>query len=150
MVYALCALAAVIGAAGAWNLRRQSFFWCGALAIGAIAAIAYAIPNPMAFKLYYAFGASMLPGWVGIGSLQAAFGQRLSRWPAVFVLALSAIQVGLTLPAAVDPAAFAALNGSNGEGLLIRGSWVAPTVLFNTLGLGFAAVAAFFAWWRAF
>lgn len=153
MVYVFCAVAAVIGFAGAWALRRQSFFWCGALLIGGLAAVAYAGASggsALAFKLYYALGASMLPGWVGVGSLQEAFGRRLARWPAVFVLALSAVQLGLTLPAGVDPAALGALNGSNGEHILLPGGWVVPTVLFNTLGLGFAAVAAFFAWWRAF
>lgn len=145
-------IAALVGFAGAVALRR-SFFWGGALLIGGLAAVAYAFAssgNDVAFKLYYALGASMLPGWVGVGSLEQAFGRKMSRWPAVFVLALSAIQLGLTLPAEVNPAALAALNGSNGEGVLVRGGWVGPTVAFNTLGLGFAAVAAFFAWWRAF
>jgi len=148
------AVATLVGLAGAVLLRgRQSFFWWGALLIGGLAAIAYAgasLGNAMAFKVYYSLGASMFPGWVGIGSLQVAFGRRLARWPAVFILALSALQLGLTLPAGVNQAALAALNGSNGEGILIPGAWIGPTVLFNTLGLGFAAVAAFFAWWRAF
>jgi hypothetical protein len=68
----------------------------------------------------------------------------------VFVLLLSALQLGLTLPAAVDAHALVALQGSNGEGVLVGGGWVLPTVLFNTFGLGFAAVAAFLAWWRSF
>ncbi|MFI5268199.1 MAG: hypothetical protein ACHQ7M_12565 [Chloroflexota bacterium] len=153
MVYVLCALAALIGFVGAWALRRESFFWAGALLIGALAAASYAgatAGSGAAFRVYYALGASMFPGWVGVGSLYLVLGRKTARWAALFVLALSAIQLGLTLPADVNGTAFAALNGSNGEGILVRGSWVAPTVLFNTLGLGFAAVAAFLAWWRAF
>src|SRR5439155_20339983 len=117
------------------------------------AALAYAgalAGSAFDFKLYYALGASMFPGWVGVGSLYPAVGRRLARGAAVFVLLLSAIQLGLTLPADVNAGALAVLNGSNGEGVLVRGGWVAPTVLFNTLGLAFAAIAAFVAWWRAF
>jgi hypothetical protein len=144
----LCVLAALLGLAGAW--RARSFFWSGGLIIGAIAAVTYAIPNDVAFKVYYACGASMLPGWIGVGSLQLAFGRKLARWPGVLVIVLSALQLGLTLPATVSPAAPATLDGGNGAGVLVMGSWVVPTVLFNTFGLGFAAVAAFFAWWQAF
>ena len=153
LIYALCALAAVIGFGGAWALRKASFFWAGALLIGGLAAAFYAgasAGSGAAFRLYYALGASMFPGWVGAGSLYLVVSRRVARWPALFVLALSAIQLGLTLPADVNAGALAALNGSNGEGILVPGGWIAPTVLFNTFGLGFAAVAAFLAWWRAF
>ena len=152
MIYAFCALAAVIGFGGAWALRRQSFFWAGGLLIGGLAAMSYAGAtggNALGFKLYYALGASMFPGWIGAGSLRPAVGPKAARWPAIFVLLLSALQIGLTLPADVNAGALAALHGSNGEGVLVRGGWVAPTVLFNTFGLGFAAVAAFLAWWQA-
>jgi hypothetical protein len=153
VIYFLCAAAGLIGLAGAWALRRHSFFWAGALLIGALAAVSYAAASAgsgAAFRLYYALGASMFPGWVGVGSLYLVFGRKTVRWAALFVLALSAIQLGLTLPADVNATALAALNGSNGEGILVPGSWVVPTVLFNTFGLSFAAVAAFLAWWRAF
>ena len=153
VVYVFCTLAALIGFGGAWALGRESFFWAGALLIGGLAAVSYAGAtggSGAAFRLYYALGASMFPGWVGVGSLYLVVGRKTARWPALLVLALSAIQLGLTLPADVNATALAALNGSNGEGVLVRGGWVAPTVLFNTLGLGFAAVAAFLAWWRAF
>jgi len=153
MIYLFAAIAAAVGFAGGHGLRRRSFFWSGGLLIGGLAALAYAgasAGSGTAFKVYYALGASMLPGWIGVGSLEAAFGRRLARWIGVFVIALSAVQLGLTLPAGVNAAAPAGLQGSNGEGVLVPGGWVAPTVLFNTLGLGFAAVAAFFAWWRAF
>jgi len=79
-----------------------------------------------------------------------AFGRKLARWPGVVVILLSALQLGLTMPATVSPAALANLDGSNGAGVLVMGGWVVPTVLFNTFGLGFAAVAAFFAWFQAF
>lgn len=153
MTYVLCAIAAAIGMAGAWSLRKQSFFWAGGLLIGGLAAICYAIAaggSPLAFTLYYALGASMLPGWIGAGSLRVAFGQKLARWPGLLIILLSVVQLGLTLPAGIDPQAFSTFVGTNGAGVLRMGAWVAPTVLFNTLGLGFAAVAAFFAWWRAF
>jgi len=152
VTYVLCALAALIGFGGAWSARRN-FFWSGGLLIGGVAAIAYAgatAGSEVAFKLYYTLGASMLPGWIGAGSLQAAFSRRLARWPSMSVLLLSAVQFGLTLPADVNAAALRALDGGNGAGVLVLGSWVVPTVLFNTFGLGFAAVAAFFAWWQAF
>jgi hypothetical protein len=153
VLYAFCAIAAAIGFAGGHALKRQSLFWAIGLLIGALAAIAYAgatAGSELAFKLYYALGASMLPGWIGAGSLYAVFNRRLARWPAAVVLVLSALQLVLTITAAVNRAALSSLNGTNGEGVLVFGPWVLPTVLFNTLGLGFAAVAAFFAWWRAF
>ena|SRR5579862_7588533 len=142
-----------MGFAGGHALKHRSFFWSGGLFIGALAALAYAgatAGNGLAFKLYYTLGASMLPGWVGTGSLQAVFSRRLVRPAAIFVLLLSALQLGLTLPASVNASALAQLHGGNGAGVLVPGAWVLPTVLFNTFGLGFAAVAAFFAWWRAF
>lgn len=143
----------MVALAGAWALRRESFFWAGALLIGGVAAGFYAgaaAGSGAAFRLYYSLGASMFPGWAGAGSLYVVFGRKVARWPALFVLALSAIQLGLTLPADVNSTALAGLNGGNGEGILVPGSWIVPTVLFNTFGLGFAAVAAFLAWWRAF
>jgi hypothetical protein len=153
VIYVFCAIAAAVGLAGAVALRKQSFFWCGGLLIGGLAAAAYAGAmggSGLAFKLYYALGASMLPGWIGIGSLQAVFSRRWVRWPAIFVIMLSAVQFGLTLPATMNAEALVRLGGGNGAGVLVPGGWVLPTVLFNTFGLGFAAVAAFFAWWRAF
>jgi hypothetical protein len=153
VTYLLCAVAAAVGFTGGHALKRQSFFWSGGLLIGALAAVAYAAATAgsgLAFKLYYALGASILPGWIGVGSLQAVFSRRLVRPAAIVVLLLSAVQIGLTLPASVQPGALANLHGGNGAGVLVPGSWIAPTVLFNTFGLGFAAVAAFFAWWRAF
>ncbi|GEM_PF-5904314 len=150
MTIALAGMAALVGLAGFWVLRRRSFFWAGALVVGGAGAICYGIGTPAAFKLYYALAASMFPGWVGAGSLYSALGRRAGRAAGVFVLMLSAVQLGLTLPAEVNAAALAALNGSNGEGVLVRGAWVMPTVLFNTLGLASAAIAAFLAWWRAF
>jgi hypothetical protein len=152
VTYLYCAVAAAVGLGGALALRRY-FFWGGGLLIGGLAALAYAGAlggSGLAFKMYYALGASMLPGWIGVGSLQAVFSRRLVRWPAIFVIMLSAAQLGLTIPAGVNADALARLGGGNGAGVLVPGSWVLPTVLFNTFGLGFAAVAAFFAWWRAF
>ena len=153
MIYLFCGLATAIGLAGAYRQGRRSFFWAGGLVIGAVAAVAYATAtagSATGFKLYYALGASILPGWIGVGCLQAAFGKRLALWPGVLVILLSAVQLGLTVPASVDAEALRALDGGNGAGVLLMGGWVVPTVLFNTCGLGFAAVAAFFAWWRAF
>ncbi len=92
----------------------------------------------------------MFPGWIGVGSVSAVFGRRVARWPAVFVLLLSVAQLAFTLAARVNAGALAQLDGGNGAGILVLGPWVVPTVLFNTFGLGFAAVAAFFAWWKAF
>lgn len=152
-IYFFCAVAAVVGFAGGHALKHRSFFWSGGLLIGALAAVAYAganAGNGLAFRLYYSLGASMLPGWIGVGSLQAVFSRRFVRPVAILVLMLSAVQIGLTLPASLNPGALAGLQGGNGAGVLQPGAWVVPTVLFNTLGLGFAAVAAFFAWWRAF
>ena len=152
IVYILCGLAAAAGLAGAYALRRQEPFWAGGLLLGCLAAVCYAGASAgslLAFELYYALGAAMFPGWIGAGSLRAIFARRLTLVPAWFVLALSIAQLALTL-AAQPAGAIASPQGGNGSGVLVMGPWVLPTVLFNTFGLGFAAAAAFYAWWRAF
>ncbi len=152
-VYLFCALAAVIGLAGGARSWRESRFTSAALLAGAVAVLAYAgamAGNPLAFKVYYTLGASMFPGLVGAGSAYVAFSGRVARWPAYVVFALCALQVVLTLPAGVVPGTLEHLNGGNGEGILSPGPWILPTVLFNTFGLGFALVAALYAWWKAF
>lgn len=152
IVYVLCGLAAAVGLAGAYALRRQEPFWAGGLLLGSLAAVCYAGASAgslLAFELYYALGAAMFPGWIGAGSLRAVFSRRLTLVPVWLVLGLSVVQLVLTL-AAQPAGAVASPEGGNGAGVLAMGPWVLPTVLFNTFGLGFAAVAAFYAWWRAF
>ncbi|MGH2366045.1 MAG: hypothetical protein ACRDHX_15525 [Chloroflexota bacterium] len=149
----LCAVAAALGLAGSFFLRRVSAWVAAGLLIGGLAAIAYAVAmtgSGAAFRVYYALGASMFPGLVGAGCCWLAFDSRTARWPSLFVLLLCLAQLALTLPAQVNPAGLAALYGGNGAGVLVMGPWVIPTVLFNTFGLGFALVSALAAWWRAF
>ncbi|MDE3076493.1 MAG: hypothetical protein KGJ86_13810 [Chloroflexota bacterium] len=153
LVYVLSALAAVVGLAGGPSLWRRSRFWSLGLLAGGLAAAAYAggmAGSAIAFKVYYALGASMFPGLIGTGSLYAIFSGRLARWPAAFVVLLSFLQLGLTLPASVNGLALSGLDGGNGAGVLVLGPWVIATVLFNTFGLGFALVAALYGWWKAF
>lgn len=153
LTYVLCALAAVFGLAGAFSLRRRAPAWAVGLLLGAVAVACYAwatAGSPEGFKLYYALGASMLPAWLGVGNVFAAFGPRSGRWALGLVVTLSVLQVILTGAAGVDLDALQRLSGGNGEKILVPGPWVVPTVVLNTLGLGFAAVAAFYAWWRAF
>jgi hypothetical protein len=146
-------LVASVGVCGAYMLRDVSRFWSIGLVLGAIAALAYAGANngnEQNFKIYYALGAAMFPGWIGAGSLNIVFKRKLVLPFEILVVLLSVVQLVLTEMAAIELGTLFGLSGTNGEGIITPGPWVIPTVLFNTLGLGMAAVAALWAWWLAF
>lgn len=111
-----------------WYARRRthSLLWAWALLVWTIAVAAETAAalqgawTPLTYRVYYAFGALMVAGWLGAGSLVLTAGRRMSRAYLWTIAALSLIGTALIFAYPVDPA-----------------------VLGNTDSLGFVEVTVF-------
>lgn len=111
-----------------WYARRRthSLLWAWALLVWTIAVAAETAAalqgawTPLTYRIYYAFGALMVAGWLGAGSLVLTAGRRMSRAYLWTIAALSLIGTALIFAYPVDPA-----------------------VLGNTDSLGFVEVTVF-------
>lgn len=117
MALTLSALDLVVSAsftllvAAQWAARRRphQLLWAASLlvwtlAVGAETAAAWkGAWSPMTYRLYYAFGALMVAGWLGAGSLYLAASARLSRGYAVVMAILSLAGLLCVFLFPVDP-----------------------------------------------
>ncbi|MBV8083222.1 MAG: hypothetical protein JO247_00260 [Chloroflexi bacterium] len=104
----------------------------------ASAAYVLALPpnaSAAAFRTYYALGAVLMPAWLGLGSIFLVAPRRFADWCTAILLAGSTLAISSVSNAGLDKAAFAALNGGPGSGILTPGPWLPLTILLNTLGV---------------
>ncbi|GCF10505.1 hypothetical protein [Dictyobacter arantiisoli] len=139
--------------------RRRSYqlYWSVALCMAFIATLAYmgmlivgptTLPGTYLFRLYYAFGGTIMPSWLGLGSIGLVSRPRFTRICAGFLLLLSFISAIFVLDATIDMPRLSQIAGTPGTGTLQLGPWLIMTIVLNTLGLVAVAGVALFSGWK--
>jgi len=129
--------------------RPYQLIWMLALLMSALASAVYvlALPptsNAVAFRLYYALGAALMPAWLGLGSIFLVAPRRLAEVTLAALVNVGALGAGAVFAAPLDATALARLNGGPGTGVLQPGLWLPLTIALNTFGvLAVVGVAAY-------
>jgi len=146
MIYplAVAAISAVFLAAVLRQYRQRGkpyqLIWTVALAMSTAASLAYVFALPptasaVAFRVYYVFGAELMPAWLGLGSIFLVTPRQIADWALATLLAASALAAGAVAQATVNSSLLAQLNGGPGSGVLEPGPWLPLTIVLNTCGV---------------
>jgi hypothetical protein len=137
--------------------RQHQLYWSLALAMAFLAYLSYICmlivqPTSMAgtffFRIYYLFGASVMPAWLGLGSLALAGWKRLTRILVGIVSFLSFIAIAFIFDATINKQMLAGIAGTPGTGILQRGPWLITTIVLNTFGAIAVAGVALYSGWK--
>jgi len=144
-------------------LRRRriyQLYWSIALTMAFIATVAYVamlLVDPASragiilFRMYYILGGTLMPAWLGLGSIALISKGTVTRICLTVLYILSIGAIILIITAKIDVAHLSNIAGGSGTGVLQPGPWLAATITLNTLGLlAVAGVAAYSGWqlWR--
>ncbi|WP_151756531.1 hypothetical protein [Dictyobacter vulcani] len=149
----------------AWMILRQyigrrrnyQLYWSIALCMAFIATLAYMVmlltgptsgPGVYFFRLYYALGGTIMPSWLGLGSIALVSKPRFTRVCVGFLMLLSVISAIFVLDATVDMHRLAHIAGTPGTGTLLPGPWLVMTIVLNTLGVVAVAGVALLSGWK--
>ncbi len=141
------AFAAAVACQFAARRRPHQLIWALALAMSALASAGYVLALPptssaLAFRLYYALGALLMPAWLGLGSIFLAAPRRVADLALAALVNVGALGVGAVFSAPLNADALAHLDGGPGTGILEPGAWLPITIALNTFGvLAVAGVA---------
>lgn len=133
--------------------RNYQLYWSIALCMAFIATLSYmsmiivgptTSPGTYLFRLYYAFGGTIMPSWLGLGSIGLLGKPRLTRICAGFLMLLSTVAAIFVLDASIDMQKLSQIAGEPGTGTLLPGPWLIMTILLNTLGVVAVAGVALF------
>lgn len=139
--------------------RRRSYqlYWSIALCMAFLATLAYVLmlfvqPTSTAgiqfFRIYYIFGAELMPSWLGLGSLALVASERVGRICALALSVLSVAAAILILIATIDMQKLGQIAGTPGTGILHPGPWLITTIALNTLGVIAIAGVAIYSGWK--
>jgi hypothetical protein len=137
--------------------RQHQLYWSLALVMACIATLAYIcmlIVQPTSgagtffFRMYYLFGASIMPAWLGLGSLALTGWKRLTRIFVGVVSLLSFIAIAFIFDATINMPVLAKIAGTPGTGILQRGPWLIITIVLNTFGIVAVAGVALYSGWK--
>jgi hypothetical protein len=137
--------------------RLHQLYWSLALVMALLAYLSYIcmlIVQPTSavgtffFRTYYLFGASIMPAWLGLGSLALAGWKRLTRILVGIVSFLSFIAIVFIFDATINKPMLAGIAGTPGTGILQRGPWLITTILLNTFGAIAVAGVALYSGWK--
>ncbi len=133
--------------------RPYQLFWSIALGMTLLATLAYVlmiVAQPTSrvgiafFLTYYIFGASLVPAWLGLGSIALVTSPRVTRICLVVLSILSVLTAVLVAMASIDMHALSQVEGTAGGGILRPGAWLVMLILLNSLGtLAVAGVAIY-------
>ena len=140
--------------------RQHQLYWSLALTMAFLATLAYIcmlIVQPTSatgmffFRVYYLFGASIMPAWLGLGSLTLAGWKRLTRILVGIVSFLSFVAMAFIFDATIPSAnmeKLAQIAGTPGAGILQRGPWLFTTIALNSFGAVAVAGVALYSGWK--
>lgn len=136
--------------------RASQLYWSIALIMAFVATLAYVlmvIAQPASsagialFRLYYIFGAALVPAWLGLGSIALVTGPRVTRISLAVLCVLSLLAIVLIATAGINMHNLSKVAGTPGTGILQPGAWLVTIIVLNTLGvLAVVGVAIYSAW----
>ncbi|GCE13834.1 hypothetical protein [Tengunoibacter tsumagoiensis] len=141
-------------------LRRQrlsQLYWLLALTMAFVATLAYmgmlewrptSAGGIFLFRLYYILGASLMPAWLGLGSLALLTPKRVSLWCGGVLAACSFLAAYLIFYATIDLRRLSQIAGTPGTGILAPGAWLVSTIILNTLGVVLVVAVALYSGWK--
>src|SRR5258708_18379194 len=99
------------------------------------------------FRIYYILGASLVPAWLGLGSIALATSPRVTRICLIVLSVLSVLAIVLISTATITMSKLSHVAGTPGAGILKPGVWLATIITLNTLGvLAVVGVAVYSGW----
>lgn len=140
--------------------RQHQLYWSLALIMAFLATLAYicmlivqptSVTGIFFFRIYYLFGASIMPAWLGLGSLTLAGWKRLTRILVGIVSFLSFVAIAFIFDATIPPtnmSKLAQIAGTPGAGILQRGPWLFTTITLNSFGAVAVAGVALYSGWK--
>ena len=140
--------------------RSQQLYWSLAMIMAFLATLAYmgmVISGPtsttgmLLFRLYYMLGGTIMPSWLGLGSIALLGKPRLTRVSVGLLMVFSVISGIFVLDATINMTQLLQIVGTPGTGTLQPGPWLVMTILLNTLGvIAVTGVALYSGWnmWR--
>ena len=137
--------------------RIYQLYWAIALIMAFVATVAYVsmlIVHPTSdagiilFRTYYILGATLMPAWLGLGSIALIAKGTVTRICLTFLYLMSIAAIILVIIAKVDVSKLSQIAGTPGSGILQPGPWLAATITLNTLGLVAVAGVAVYSGWQ--
>jgi hypothetical protein len=136
--------------------RSAQLYWSIALIMAFLATLAYVLmvivgPTSSAgialFRIYYIFGAALVPAWLGLGSIALVASSRITRVCLIVLSVLSVLAIVLISTASINISKLSQIAGTPGTGILEPGAWLVTIIILNTLGvLAVVGVAAYSGW----
>ena len=124
--------------------RIYQLYWSIGLWMACLATVAYIclllVPSTstigmMCFRLYYTLGATVMPSWLGLGSLALVSNRRITRISFTVLCIFSIIAAFLVFTATINMEKLSHIAGTAGAGTLQPGEWLNATILLNSLGV---------------
>src|SRR5713226_9413159 len=139
--------------------RASQLYWSIALIMAFLATLAYVLmvivqPTSDAgialFRLYYILGASLVPAWLGLGSIALVTSPRVTRTCLLVLSVLSVVAIVLVATAGIDMRALSQIAGTPGTGILQPsfGAWTLMIIILNTLGVLAVVGVALYSGWK--
>ena len=137
--------------------RSSQLYWSIALIMAFLATLAYVLmvivgPTSNAgvalFRIYYIFGAALVPAWLGLGSIALVASQRITRICLVALIILSILAIVLISTATINISKLSQIAGTPGTGILEPGAWLITIIILNTLGVLAVVGVALYSGWK--
>ncbi len=137
--------------------RQYQLFWSLALVMAFLATLAYicmlivqptSVAGMLLFRVYYLFGASIMPAWLGLGSLALTGWRRLTRSLLGLITFLSFISLAFIFDATINTTQLAQIAGTPGAGVLQPGPWLITIIVLNSFGAIAVAGVALYSGWK--
>lgn len=137
--------------------RVYQLYWSIALSMAFLATLAYVfmlVVSPTSgvgilfFRFYYIFGGTLMPAWLGLGSVALVCSERVTRNFLSVLLFLSLVGAILVSDATIDVPKMSQVAGTPGAGILLPGPWLVMTILLNTLGVVAVVGVALYSGWK--
>ena len=137
--------------------RPAQLYWSIALIMAFLATLAYVlmvIVGPTSsigvglFRIYYIFGAALVPAWLGLGSIALVASPRITRICLIILSALSLLAIVLISTATINMSKLSQIAGTPGTGILEPGLWLVTIIILNTLGVLAVVGVALYSGWK--
>jgi hypothetical protein len=137
--------------------RTSQLYWSIALIMAFLATLAYVLmvivgPTSSAgvalFRIYYIFGAALVPAWLGLGSIALVASSRVTRICLIVLIALSILAVVLISTATINMSNLSQIAGTPGTGILEPGAWLITIIILNSLGVLAVVGVALYSGWK--
>ncbi len=137
--------------------RNSQLYWSIALIMAFLATLAYVfmvIVGPttsigiVLFRIYYIFGAALVPAWLGLGSIALVASPRITRICLVVLSIMSILAIVLISTATINMPKLSQVAGTPGTGILEPGAWLVMIIILNTLGVLAVVGVALYSGWK--